>query len=204
MENVFKDFQFRGKGFEKSDLDHLLNLAEHWVHFLSPRYPLDQTLERIEYLGKKNKCVKAYLKKIRLGLVDNEFELDTAAAAAGAGVPEFDGFPSDDEIEIAANNVPAIHEDSNEQEHEFNFDHGSPSFDRAQITVLPSMIATNTDSNNVVNSAGENNATSRNNSIQPEPDFPDGFDDDDDEWLMNASNILGEEKITNATTAIQQ
>jgi hypothetical protein len=66
--NVFKDFEFRGKGHEKEDLSRMLNKYEHWIHMLHPKHPFDQSLERVEFLGLKKKPVKNAVKRIRLGL----------------------------------------------------------------------------------------------------------------------------------------
>ncbi|XP_021932376.1 TIMELESS-interacting protein isoform X3 [Zootermopsis nevadensis] len=67
LENTFKDFKFRGKGYEKFDLDRVMKRLEHWAHRLSPRFQFDDCLERIEKLG-QNKNVQVYVKKIRMGL----------------------------------------------------------------------------------------------------------------------------------------
>jgi len=73
----------------------MLHKFEHWVHLLHPRYPFDQTLERIEFLGLKKKPVKTYVKKIRMGLVsaaekeDDFLNLDNEVSSdddLGAGV----------------------------------------------------------------------------------------------------------------------
>jgi len=69
IEETFKDFKFLGKGHEQKDLDRMLHKLEHWVHVLHPRFPFDQTLERIEFLGTKKPRVKTYIKKIRMGMI---------------------------------------------------------------------------------------------------------------------------------------
>ncbi|CAG2061199.1 unnamed protein product [Timema podura] len=53
LENVFKDFKFQGKGYEKHDLDRVMNQMKHWAHRLYPRFQFDDCLEKIEKLGHK-------------------------------------------------------------------------------------------------------------------------------------------------------
>ncbi|XP_049831102.1 protein TIPIN homolog [Schistocerca gregaria] len=72
LEDTFKDFQFSGKGFEKSDLNQLMKRLEHWAHRLFPKFTFDDCLQKIETLGHK-KEVKTYVKRLRMGLV-NEVE----------------------------------------------------------------------------------------------------------------------------------
>lgn len=73
LEDTFKDFEFHGKGFEKSDLNQLMKRLEHWAHRLFPKFTFDDCLQKIENLGHK-KEVKTYVKRVRMGLV-NEVEL---------------------------------------------------------------------------------------------------------------------------------
>ncbi|ODN05599.1 Protein TIPIN [Orchesella cincta] len=69
---IFKDFQFSGKGREREDLGKILAKIEHWVHLLHPKHPFDQSLQRMEFLGLKRKVVKTHLKKIRMGMLNEE------------------------------------------------------------------------------------------------------------------------------------
>nr|CAD7439159.1 unnamed protein product [Timema bartmani] len=71
LENVFKDFKFKGKGYEKHDLDRVMNQMKHWAHRLYPRFQFDDCLEKIEKLGHK-KPLQTYVKKIRMGLETSE------------------------------------------------------------------------------------------------------------------------------------
>jgi len=71
VQDIFKDFKFLGKGKEKEDLSRILSKYEQWIHKLHPKYPFDQCVERIEYLGLKKKPVKTMLKKIRMGLISS-------------------------------------------------------------------------------------------------------------------------------------
>jgi len=62
---------------------------------MHPRYPFDQTLERIEFLGLKKKAVKTHVNKIRMGLISAEDETQDGQIAE----PEFEDGPSDDEMD---------------------------------------------------------------------------------------------------------
>ena len=52
MEEAFSDLVFSGKGYERRDLNLLMSRMQHWAHRLFPKMPFDQTIERIEKLGK--------------------------------------------------------------------------------------------------------------------------------------------------------
>ncbi|CAL8069427.1 unnamed protein product [Orchesella dallaii] len=69
---IFSDFQFGGKGREREDLGKILSKLEHWVHLLHPKQQFDQSLERMEFLGLKRKVVKTHIKKIRMGMLNEE------------------------------------------------------------------------------------------------------------------------------------
>ncbi|XP_068624020.1 TIMELESS-interacting protein [Battus philenor] len=60
----FKDFNFRGKGHEKEDLDLVLKKLEHWAYRLYPKFQFEDCLKKIETLGKK-RPVMVHLHKIR-------------------------------------------------------------------------------------------------------------------------------------------
>lgn len=69
LEDIFKDWQPRGRGREFDDLDIVMKKMEHWAHRLYPKLPFDDTLDIIaNRLGKK-KVVTTYVKKIRQGMV---------------------------------------------------------------------------------------------------------------------------------------
>lgn len=67
IEEHFADFKFRGKGYEKADLDIVMKKLEHWSHRLFPKFDFDASLSKFETLGTK-KAVQTHLKRIRLGL----------------------------------------------------------------------------------------------------------------------------------------
>ena len=53
LQASFKNVKFRGKGYEKDDLNLLMRKLEHWTHRLYPKLPFDDTLAQIEKLGTK-------------------------------------------------------------------------------------------------------------------------------------------------------
>lgn len=68
----FENIQLKGKGHESEDLNAVINRLEQWTHRLFPRYTFDDAIDKLEKLGKKNE-VKTMLKRIRLGMDDNDF-----------------------------------------------------------------------------------------------------------------------------------
>lgn len=68
IEELFSDWESRGKGKEFEDLDIIMKKMEHWAHRLYPKLPFDEVLNIIaNRLGKK-KVVQTHVKKIRLGM----------------------------------------------------------------------------------------------------------------------------------------
>lgn len=53
LTKTFKDFKFKGKGYEKEDMDVVLKLLEHWAHRLFPKLTFRDTLAEIERVGTK-------------------------------------------------------------------------------------------------------------------------------------------------------
>lgn len=77
IENYFKDMKYKGRGYEKADLDEILRRLQHWGHRMYPSYTFDDVLNNIERLGKK-KPLQVHMTRYRLGqleelnLQDNE------------------------------------------------------------------------------------------------------------------------------------
>uniref|UniRef100_A0A182PMG1 TIMELESS-interacting protein n=1 Tax=Anopheles epiroticus TaxID=199890 RepID=A0A182PMG1_9DIPT len=71
LKDHFKDFKFRGKGHEASDLNRLMRHYEHWAHRLYPKFHFDDCMAKIEKLGHK-KQVQMYMNKYRSGLLQAE------------------------------------------------------------------------------------------------------------------------------------
>lgn len=72
----FEDIQLKGKGHESEDLNVVMNRLEQWTHRLFPRYTFDDTIDKLEKLGKKNE-MKVILKRIRLDLDNGDFVTQT-------------------------------------------------------------------------------------------------------------------------------
>ncbi|XP_042863795.1 TIMELESS-interacting protein-like [Penaeus japonicus] len=67
LQKSYKDVKWKGKGYEKEDLDVLLKRLEHWAHRLFPKLPFNDVLEQIEKQGFK-KPVQVLIKKLRLDM----------------------------------------------------------------------------------------------------------------------------------------
>ncbi|XP_030384393.1 protein TIPIN homolog [Scaptodrosophila lebanonensis] len=99
IEEYFKDINFKGKGYEKSDLDEVLRRLQHWGHRMYPNYTFDDVLNNIERLGKK-KQLQVHMTRYRLGqisastiteeLVDDPNDEDNNVGAVEEPFDEFD------------------------------------------------------------------------------------------------------------------
>lgn len=69
LNKQFEKFKFRGDRYEKEDLAETVKLLEQWAYRLYPKFHFEDSLQRLESLGKK-KIVQTYLKKLRLGMGD--------------------------------------------------------------------------------------------------------------------------------------
>jgi len=69
LEELFADFQPRGKGHEFEDLDLVMKKMEHWAHRLFPKLPFNSVLDIIANRLGKRKVVQTHVKKIRLGML---------------------------------------------------------------------------------------------------------------------------------------
>jgi len=103
--DIFKDFQFGGKGRERQDLGKILAKLEHWIHLLHPKQPFDQSLQRIEFLGLKRKVVKTHLKKIRMGLLNDELVTTDDIVQEHDGDDDDLDFPNFHESEMEPNEL---------------------------------------------------------------------------------------------------
>jgi len=69
IEDLFGDWESKGKGKEFDDLEVVMKKMEHWAHRLYPKLPFDNVVDIVaNRLGKK-KVVQTHVKKIRLGMV---------------------------------------------------------------------------------------------------------------------------------------
>ncbi|GAB6028357.1 hypothetical protein CHUAL_002525 [Chamberlinius hualienensis] len=67
LPKIFSQVNFKGKGYEKRDLDVLLKTMEHWSHRLFPRLQFNDIIEKMEVLGTK-RPVQNCLRKLRLDM----------------------------------------------------------------------------------------------------------------------------------------
>ncbi|XP_055640460.1 protein TIPIN homolog [Toxorhynchites rutilus septentrionalis] len=75
LESYYKGIKFRGKGYEKEDLDVVMKKMQHWAHRMYPKYGLDDSLAAIEKLGRK-KQMQSYMYKYRMGQLEPDVILD--------------------------------------------------------------------------------------------------------------------------------
>jgi len=67
LEQMARSLKFKGGDNNQYDnLNALMSKLEHWAHRLYPKYKFDDTLEKIETLGKKGE-VRYALSRMRLG-----------------------------------------------------------------------------------------------------------------------------------------
>lgn len=99
LNDLFKNHKFRGNGYEKEDMGELLDKLGQWTYRLFPKFHFEDSLKRLETLGKKRE-VQVYLRKIRNGMLDNDVvhqmddddELSEPAPAASAAATAADSF----------------------------------------------------------------------------------------------------------------
>ena len=66
LPELFKGVRFKGKGYEKEDLDLLLREMEHWAHIMIPKQRFEDVIDKLELLGRK-KMVKLHAQDIQRG-----------------------------------------------------------------------------------------------------------------------------------------
>lgn len=70
LENYFKGMKFRGKGYERDDLNVVMKRLEHWAHRLYPNYTFDDFVAQVEKLGRK-KELQTHMYRYRHGLLED-------------------------------------------------------------------------------------------------------------------------------------
>lgn len=70
LENYFKEVKFRGKGYERDDLNMVMKRLEHWAHRLYPNYTFDDFVTQVEKLGRK-KELQTHMYRYRHGLLED-------------------------------------------------------------------------------------------------------------------------------------
>ena len=61
LEKIFRDVQFKGKGFESDDLNRLMKYYEHWAHRMMPSMTFDDSIKQIEKVGSKKSIKVLYI-----------------------------------------------------------------------------------------------------------------------------------------------
>lgn len=69
LEKYYQGIKYRGKGFEKEDLDNVLKRMEHWAHRLYPKYNFKDFLATTENIGKK-KQLQTHMNRYRQGMLE--------------------------------------------------------------------------------------------------------------------------------------
>lgn len=87
----FDNIQLRGKGHESEDLNTVINRLEQWTHRLFPRYTFDDSIDKLEKLGKKNE-IKVMLKRIRMDMEVNDCVTQTEDDVVEPPPPQIDVF----------------------------------------------------------------------------------------------------------------
>jgi len=87
----FENIELKGKGHESEDLNAVINRLEQWTHRLFPRYTFDDSLDKLENLGKKNE-VKVLLKRIRMDLESNDCITQLDDEEVESPPPQIDAF----------------------------------------------------------------------------------------------------------------
>lgn len=70
VEKYFTDAKFRGKGYEREDLDMVMKRLEHWAHRCYPIYRFDDFIAQVEKLGRK-KEMQSHMYRYRHGLLED-------------------------------------------------------------------------------------------------------------------------------------
>lgn len=73
IDDFFQNIKVRGKGYEKEDLNDVMKRLEHWCHRMFPKYHFDDSLTKIERLGRK-KEVALLMTRYRLGQLTKDDE----------------------------------------------------------------------------------------------------------------------------------
>lgn len=133
VENYFKNFKFRGKGYEREDLNAMMKRLEHWAHRLYPNYTFDDFVSQVEKLGRK-KEFQTHMYRYRHGLLE---DLSKDKAPEG-----------DEANEAAANEMTGVEpideldEIIDQQIQNYTMAPRTPAHDRTFDSIRSSMIAT--------------------------------------------------------------
>lgn len=102
IEDYFKGFKSRGKGYEREDLDEIMERLQSWSSCLYPLDTFDTLLDTIERLNKKRE-LQTHMARYRAGLLesmklsgDKEANLLDDGFNGNGGLGNADGEPFDE------------------------------------------------------------------------------------------------------------
>ncbi|KAI9584168.1 protein TIPIN homolog [Glossina fuscipes] len=95
LEDYFEKIVYKGKGYEKQDLDEIMKRLQHWGHRMYPTYKFDDVLSKIEVLGKK-KPLQVHMSRYRLGLLESLKQTDKNVSEEEKEIEEETDIPVND------------------------------------------------------------------------------------------------------------
>lgn len=133
IENYFKDAKFRGKGYEREDLNMVMKKMEHWAHRCYPAYTFDDFIGQVEKLGRK-KEMQTHMYRYRHGLLEdmgksNEVVEDNENIESAS---QMEGFQPIDELD----------EIIDQQIQNYSMAPQTPAHDRTFDSIRSSVVAT--------------------------------------------------------------
>lgn len=73
VDEFFPNMKLKGRGYEKDDLKDIMKRLEHWAHRMFPKYHFDDSLSKIERLGRK-KEIAIHMTRYRMGQLTKDDE----------------------------------------------------------------------------------------------------------------------------------
>lgn len=133
IENYFNGIKFRGKGYEREDLNMVMKKMEHWAHRCYPAYTFDDFIAQVEKLGRK-KEMQTHMYRYRHGLLEevtnrNEDIEDNENMESAS---QMDGFQPIDELD----------EIIDQQIQNYSMAPRTPAHDRTFDSIRSSVVAT--------------------------------------------------------------
>lgn len=75
IDDFFNNVKLKGRGHEKDDLKDIMKRLEHWAHRMFPKYHFDDSLAKIERLGRK-KEIAIHMTRYRMGQLTKDDDED--------------------------------------------------------------------------------------------------------------------------------
>lgn len=133
IENYFNGIKFRGKGYEREDLNMVIKKMEHWAHRCYPAYTFNDFIAQVEKLGRK-KEMQTHMYRYRRGLLEdvakrNEIVEDNEIMESAS---QMEGFQPIDELD----------EIIDQQIQNYSMAPKTPAHDRTFDSIRSSVVAT--------------------------------------------------------------